>query len=199
MSQTLGRPRVQAVDEAVRESVRTLLVTEGYRKLSIEKVAAHAGVGKAAIYRRWSTKAEMIFAATFHDFTLPPAKDHGSLKADLLDLCEKLVEIFSTPHARQAFPGLISDLQTQKRFSERFTQAYTRAEAARIREILDRAVGRGELAPVDDVANIHALLLGTVLAHTMLITDAPSAGLAKWLADTVVATLEKTGGFNEND
>ncbi len=194
-----GRPRIQAVDEAVRESVQTLLLTEGYRKLSIEKVAAHAGIGKAAIYRRWSTKAEMIFAATFHDLALPPAKDHGSLEADLLDLCEKLVGIFTTPQARQAFAGLMTDLQTEPAFKERFALAYTTAEAARIREILDRAVERGELAPIDNIANIHALLLGTVLAHTLLLDRSSLPGLAKWLTNTVVATLEKAGCFNEND
>src|SRR6266705_6949448 len=58
-----GRPRSEKVGKAVIRSTLTLLQRVGFNELSIESVAAHAGVGKATVYRWWPNKAELVIAA----------------------------------------------------------------------------------------------------------------------------------------
>ncbi|GAB3995376.1 hypothetical protein GCM10029992_12460 [Glycomyces albus] len=75
-----GRPRDGRIDGAIAQATRELLAERGYAGLTVDAVAARAGVGKAAIYRRHATKQEMIFAATVHDMQEQPPPDAGSLR-----------------------------------------------------------------------------------------------------------------------
>src|SRR5262245_44719017 len=63
----VGRPRDRRVDAAVLDATRRLLADVGYRALSIEAVARRARVHRPAIYRRWSSKAELVHAAVYPD------------------------------------------------------------------------------------------------------------------------------------
>ncbi|MCU1452370.1 MAG: putative TetR-family transcriptional regulator, partial [Acidimicrobiales bacterium] len=84
---TAGRPRSAEVDLAILDAARALLVEEGYGGMSVEAIAARAGVGKAAIYRRWSTKAEVLVESLRgHACTEVPLPDTGDLRADLLTM-----------------------------------------------------------------------------------------------------------------
>src|SRR2546430_1076412 len=58
-----GRPRSEKARKAVIRSTLSLLNRTGFHELSIEAVAAHAGVGKATIYRWWPNKAELVIDA----------------------------------------------------------------------------------------------------------------------------------------
>jgi AcrR family transcriptional regulator len=89
---------LEQVDEAVAVAVRELLDEVGYRGLSIDRVAARAGVGKAGIYRRWRTKAEMVFAAVVHGLELPLPADTGTLRGDLPD---RLADAVTTALSRR--------------------------------------------------------------------------------------------------
>jgi len=58
-----GRPRSAQADQAIIDAIVDLLVDRGYREVTIEAVAARAGVAKTTIYRRWPSKAEMVVEA----------------------------------------------------------------------------------------------------------------------------------------
>ncbi|HSS10967.1 MAG TPA: helix-turn-helix domain-containing protein, partial [Acidimicrobiales bacterium] len=59
----VGRPRDPHVDKAILSAALDLLIEDGFPRLSIEGVAARAGVGKAAIYRRWDSKTSLVVDA----------------------------------------------------------------------------------------------------------------------------------------
>src|ERR1700679_3413043 len=85
-----GRPLDASRDDALRASALDLLATIGYDRLTIDKIAAHAGAGKATIYRRWSGKAELIVDALMcQKGALPAAPDTGSLRGDLTALIDQ--------------------------------------------------------------------------------------------------------------
>jgi len=127
-----------------------MLPRVGYSGLAIERVAKQAGVGRPAIYRRWRSKAEMVFAVVIHDVDLPQRPDAG------------LMSSFARPIARLVLPGLIGDLATDPDLVMRFAETFNASERQRLTEVLERAVLRGELATLPDPAEVHMMLVGPV-------------------------------------
>ncbi|MBT2209394.1 TetR/AcrR family transcriptional regulator [Actinomadura sp. NEAU-AAG7] len=186
-----GRPRSEHVDEAVAAAVRELLVEHGYQGLSIDRVAARAGVGKAGIYRRWRSKAEMVFAVVVHGERPVPPADTGTLRGDLAALARHVAALLSAPHARLAMPGLVAELAADPALSERFAAGFVDRERDVLGEILDRAAGRGEIASPasEDVGFAHVLILGPVFAHLFLGGGDMPSDLTDRLAGALVAAL----------
>ncbi|WP_131737583.1 TetR/AcrR family transcriptional regulator [Actinomadura roseirufa] len=183
-----GRPRSGHVDEAVVAAVREVLAETGYQGLSIDRVAARAGVGKAGIYRRWRSKAEMVFAAVVHGPRPSPPADSGTLRGDLAALAEHIIALLAAPGARSVLPGLLADVSGDPALAARFAAGFVDFERAVLAEILGRAADRGEIAAADP-AFAHALLLGPIFTYLFLVGGDAPAGLADRLAGAVVAAL----------
>lgn len=167
-----------------------LLDDRGYAAMSVEQVASTARVAKSAIYRRWASKAEMVFALVVHGDAIQPPADQGSLAADLEALSERVLELLSAPAARQALPGLLADLRGDPQLTDRFQASFVEAERRLVTALLDRAVLRGELQYVPEVVDVHAQLLGTAFAWVFLLADAPPPDLARRISISVLATLQ---------
>src|SRR5699024_8956102 len=91
--QPRGRPRDEQKEAAILAAVMDLVAERGYDTVSFEEVARRAGCSKATIYRRWSTKEQMVVAAvqaTTSSGAKPEPIDTGSLRTDLLALLERL-------------------------------------------------------------------------------------------------------------
>src|SRR5581483_9265964 len=87
----LGRPRSAEVDRAILDAALELLVEHGYGGVSMEAIATRAGVGKAAIYRRWSNKAELVVDALREaGCATMPMPDTGDVRADLIAMLSAL-------------------------------------------------------------------------------------------------------------
>jgi AcrR family transcriptional regulator len=159
--------------------------------MSIEQVASVAKVAKTAIYRRWASKAEMVFAVVIHDEAIELPADQGTLAGDLRVLTERVVALLGTPAARHALPGLLADLRGDPLLAKRFHASFIEAERQLIESLLRRSVRRGELTEQPDPADVHAQLLGTAFAWIFLLTDTPPADLASRIASSVLATLQR--------
>jgi len=186
-----GRPRSAAVDEALARAVCRLLTDQGYAAMSIEQVASVAKVAKTAIYRRWASKAEMVFAVVIHDEAIELPADQGTLAGDLRVLTERVVALLGTPAARHDLPGLLADLRGDPVLAKRFHASFIEAERQLIESLLRRSVRRGELTEQPAPADVHAQLLGTAFAWIFLLTDTPPADLASRIASSVLATLQR--------
>lgn len=124
---------------------------QGYRAISLERVAVRAGVGKAAIYRRWTGKQEFASQAIQSvGIGLAHFSDHGSLEADLTAYLLMARRVFRHRLVRRILP----DLQAERVRSGDLSDALDRLTAARRRLgrlLLERAMKRGELAKGIDV------------------------------------------------
>ena len=185
-----GRPRSAQVDEAVLRTARALLAEEGYGGFSIDRLAARAGVGKAAVYRRWSSRAEIVFAAVVSDLHAGPPEDTGSLRDDLERQLTAFAQAVSEPVARRAFPGLIADLTADSSLAARFASTVTEPVQARLASMLDRAVARGELRARPDVPMVHSLLVGPLMAHLLLPLGTEPEGFVSRIVAVVVSGLQ---------
>jgi len=167
-----GRPRDPSRDEAIIDATIDVLVRDGYDRLSMEGVAAAAGVGKATVYRRWSSKAELVIDAMA---TLKPAIDTidtGTLDGDL----ELMVAASCSPHSQRlqrVMVSICSALPREPELLEAFRTRFTEPRIASITDMLERARGRGELGPDVDVA-MAASLVPSLMLQRALMTGQPA-------------------------
>lgn len=133
-------------DKAIAAAVLKVLSEVGYRRMTMDEVAVAAGVSKATIYRRWSTKSELLISvldvASQDAVTVP---DTGELKGDLVVLLQSLLDVFSGPGGR-ATRAVLSAVIDDSVLSD----AYQRGPLARwsqtLAAVFDRAADRGEVA-----------------------------------------------------
>ncbi|WP_181776617.1 TetR/AcrR family transcriptional regulator [Amycolatopsis pittospori] len=185
-----GRPREEGIDDAVREAVRALLTETGYQRCTIDAVAARAGVGKAAVYRRWRSKAELVFAAVIHPVDLEPPEDTGSLRGDVEAVLGDIESSLDGVEVRHALPSLLADVRADPALEARFAEVFLGRELGYLVRMLDRAVARGELSRRPEPALVHAILLGPVLTWLHLFAEpVPSGGLAAALASPLHAAV----------
>ncbi|MFR9774246.1 TetR/AcrR family transcriptional regulator [Nocardia sp. SC052] len=186
----VGRPRNSDIDLAIVCTTRELLAERGYAGLTVDAVAARAGIGKAAIYRRYKTKQEMIFAATVHDLWEQPPPDGGTLRADLLALTRTIAaQLCGAP--ADVLAGLLADIYADKALGTRFAETFLESERKAVTAVLERAVTRGELASRPEASTVHALLLGPILAW-VLILDGDRGEMPEFtrtVAEATAATL----------
>lgn len=192
MSETVaqGGVRRARTDARLAEAVMGLLRKQGYAGLTIEGVAAESGVAKTTIYRRWATKAEMVFALAIHRPGALPPVDTGSLAGDVAVLAERAVQLVAAEPGRDVLPGLLADMAGDAELTERLRQSFIDAARDDIGAVLDRARERGELAVEIDVTDIHAALLGIPYAHVHLLANTDTANLTRSLTGQLLRLLD---------
>lgn len=163
-NQRVGRPRDGRIDHAVLQAARRLLEEVGYDGFTIDDVAARAAVSRAAIYRRFASKAELVFASSVHGLDATPPADTGSLRGDLLAMARFVRDDMSRSEARQAAPALVAELARDPDLVTRFRQTFVAKEQADFAALVERALDRGELARRPDPAVLHVLLTGPIFA-----------------------------------
>ena len=164
----MPRPRLPSADQAIVQATRALLLERGYGGVSIEAVAARAGVAKTTVYRRWPSKAELVFEAAIHHSRLGPAPDTGSLVGDLTAVAVIIVRSLARTVAAAALTGLIADLDQNRALHDRVIARFIGAEQAWIATIVRRAAGRGEVGDSVRPDLVLDLLLGPVVSRTFL-------------------------------
>jgi AcrR family transcriptional regulator len=148
----VGRKRDAARDGVILDAALTVLAEQGYEGMTIDMVAAEAGMARATVYRRWVTKADLVLEAvsrmSHSDVSLAQLPDTGTLRGDMtamilpLDDRQQQIRI-------QAMAGLLSLAKADQRLAEAATGAGIGPwiEASRI--LMQRAVDRGEYPPSD--------------------------------------------------
>jgi AcrR family transcriptional regulator len=142
-----GRPRDPSRDAAIRAAILEVLGREGYAGLTMDAVAAEAGVGKATIYRRWRTKAQLVADAVASlDGDRAPVPDTGSLEEDLRHLLRWLVTTVNGPLGA-ATRALLSEMPHQPELRAAFDDGPVGRWHETFREVWSRAERRGEVRP----------------------------------------------------
>jgi AcrR family transcriptional regulator len=134
------------VTDALTAAAIEGLAASGYARLSMESVAKRAGVGKSALYRRWPSKLDMVTAVLAElsiPTTAPP--DTGSLRGDLRALLQAVADWFTDPRLRAILPSLIAEYDRNPALAEATATHIGEPRRSWGRQVLDRAVQRGEL------------------------------------------------------
>lgn len=183
----LGRPRSEESRRAILTAAMDGLQEHGYAALTIEGIAARAGVGKQTIYRWWPSKADVVLDAMLDlaetRITVP---DEGSLPADLSAF---LSATFRQHGQRPVLIGLMAHALLDPVFAVAFRDRFLFSRRAALRELLDRAITRGEIAADLDPELLIDVVYG-VLWYRLLLDHAPLDETAgQQLASLVVRTV----------
>ncbi len=145
----------------------------GYAGLSIEAIAARAGVGKHTVYRRWPSKGALLL-----DSVLSLAQstldypDTGDVAADLREQIHAAVDLLATAPVRPLFQALVGEAQQDPAVAAALNERFIAPQASKTVARLEAARDRGQLAPDFDLDLAMAVLSGP-LYFRLLITQEP--------------------------
>jgi AcrR family transcriptional regulator len=181
-----GRPRSEQAEQAIIDAALELFGERGVEGVCVEAVAARAGVGKATIYRRWSSKEELLMAAlgSMKSPMLDPAT--GNVRDDLIALLSILVRDVGDPRFARQFAMLHGEGEAYPRILARYTETVTEPRRQVIRAVLRRGVARGELRADLDVDVAMLALTGAVMARGKHDPTAVSPGFAAHVVDELL-------------
>lgn len=160
----MGRVRDAELEQRLLAAAWDVVTNSGYDALSFARVATRADAHRSDIYRRWTTKAQLVTAAM--DAHLPPVEpfDTGSLRGDIRAYLAALWESWSSEWLEVAI-GVLADLDAD---AERTFRTLTLRRGQPLRDAIVRAVRRGELADMPDLAMLGDLLEGPLM-HRRLV------------------------------
>ena len=143
-----GRPRSRASHQAMLKAALELLSEVGFEAMSIEVIAARAGVGKTTIYRRYSSKDELVADAieSIREEVLIP--DTGNLWSDIDALIENAAQITLTPLGRQTVAMIIGSASSNPGLAQIYWEKYLQPRRKSFAVIIERAKTRNEI-PTD--------------------------------------------------
>ncbi len=171
--ETRGRPRSTEADRVILETTVQLLMEKGFAEVSIEGVAAAAGVGKTTIYRRYPNgKLDLVIdaiASAHLHLQLHETPDTGSIEGDLLGL-------FAHPAAFQLIGGpgftligsVISERESNPALLEAFRVAITEPRRKQYNTIVTRAKERGEVKADVDAELVGQMIFGAMIARNLM-------------------------------
>jgi len=166
-----GRPRSAQADDAILDAALDQFCDFGYDGLSVERVAASAGVAKTTIYRRYPTKLDLVMAA------LERAKEgarapvgSGSLREDLLDMARSYHTMLVSASVGRAIPMMLASKARSDELAAAHAE-FVRARRAPGYELIRQGIARGELAAEADPAMIADMLFGAIFTRVFVTGD----------------------------
>ena len=188
------RRRGDMLEHAIYDAVISQLRTEGYAGLTMEGIAACAHTGKAALYRRWPSKEDLVVDAM--RYALPPLEglpDTGNLRDDLLDLLRRMTVVVNCEAAR-GLQCLMSEIHRDPRFSRLVNERVLAPRKRIFLAALERAAERGQLRP--ELANQLVADVGPALVMQRFLAEGgpiPDDFLVSVIDDVVMPVLRPGG------
>ena len=183
---TTVRPRVEGDrEQEILDAALTVLAETGFDRLTMDAVAAEAKASKATLYRRWTSKTELVVDAVCSHKEQPTSPDTGSLRGDLL---EAYCGLGGLGDARSM--GVLAAVVTAMARDEEFALVYRRdfigPKQRAMRVVLERAVARGEIRDDVDLDLLAPALPGIVLHRVFLLGDEATPDLVARVIDQII-------------
>jgi AcrR family transcriptional regulator len=168
-----GRPRDPQIDAAIQRATLDALDDVGYAGLKLEDVAHRAGTTKPALYRRWSSRQQLVLAALARRLGEIRAPDTGCTLCDL-DECLKLFVAAFRRLSPNVLGPLFADCSADEDLRAAIMAALFDPPRAAVKKTLERAYERGDLR--DDVdLELILDLLGSLVHYRVLFGHAPTS------------------------
>ena len=185
----------ESVTAAITSAMFDQLAEFGYARMSMDAVARRAGVGKAAVYRRWPSKQAMLIDLVEASIlrNLPEVPDTGSLAGDVRGFLDVIVEQTADPRVKRIAMDVLVETTRIPELADALHEVVDKPRRAAAAAVLTRAVDRGELsADIDRELGLDLLISPLLLR--LVRTDEPvdDAYLVR-LTKVIVAGLDAAG------
>jgi TetR/AcrR family transcriptional regulator, regulator of autoinduction and epiphytic fitness len=178
-------PRVERSRRVILQAVLDELGEVGYGTLTIEAVAARAGVGKSTIYRHWPGKLELIEAA-FRTLKAPVVvPDEGTLRDRVIAVMEQIAGLVEQSTYSTCMPALIDAAERDPKVREFHTRFSTERRAVLVGMLRD-AAETGELPPATDPELLADALVGPILLRHLMLADPVDRSIAPAIVDQLL-------------
>lgn len=177
-------PRVARSRAKIRAAVVDRLCTDGYEAMAMEAIAEAAGVGKATVYRHWSSKAELTVDTLSCLKDPPVAPDTGDSVHDLQVIIRHMCTAMSSQPWSGLFPTLIDAAMRDPDLAAHL-ERFRDGRRAPIVAVLTRAIDRGELPADVDVQQAVDQLAGPVFYRRFVMAAPPDEAYAERLVAAV--------------
>ena len=179
--------RAERVRTAVLGAAAELLTEVGYDKMSVEDVAARAGVHKTTVYRRWPTKAALTAdAASLHSADAVPIPDTGTMVGDLRLLAREVVANIGTEGGARRSRSIAAAAATSDELATAM-HGFWAHRLALSAEVVERAIHRGELPASIDANLIIETVIGPLWLRLLLTGEPITEELADQVVELVIA------------
>jgi AcrR family transcriptional regulator len=182
------RPRVEGGrEEEILDATVAVVAELGYDRLTMDAVATAAKASKATLYRRWSTKAELVVDAISRakGCPVPDDVDTGSLRGDLISMsCGE--NGFTAEMPMSVMAGLLTALHRDEDLKKAFDEHFLAPRIAVTARIYQRAVERGEIAADVDVQLLSVTLPAIIVHHAFVLGIPPTDELILRVIDNVI-------------
>ncbi|HVV30062.1 MAG TPA: TetR/AcrR family transcriptional regulator [Mycobacteriales bacterium] len=184
-----GRPRSEQAENAILDAALEILVEDGAGRVSMEAIAARAGVGKATIYRRWKHKSALLVDAVMR-VTEPVRPVHtDDLRADLITLAEQVRRKMSQSMAGRIMPRLMSAAIDDPELMQVYWEkaVLPRREMATTR--LQEAIDAGELCADLEPDLLADMLFGPTVYRKLFsaVRPLPNRAMIEQVVEVVLA------------
>jgi AcrR family transcriptional regulator len=189
-SRQVGRPLDPAIRESLVRVAERVMVTDGYSKQTVEALCSEIGTTRPAFYRRYRNIGHLAFDVIRLHFGAEPPQETGSLEGDLLALQLAEVEMFADPLMGKNLSGLLESVLGDPALTETYASQFILPRRARVADVLEAAVKRGEISGYEDVPFICDMLVGPIMARCLLPgSDPVDEALAHSTTRAVLALL----------
>lgn len=179
-----GRPRSEDADRAIINAVLDLLAEEGVSSMTIEGIAARAGVGKTTVYRRWPNKEALIVDAMAELKGPVPELPGRSLREDLMIMFEAQVRSAEASRRHRIYACFAAERSRNSELSRRYAETVLEPRHEAMREAIRAAIRRGEVREDVDVEAVRQLLTAPMLVlFTWRPDETPDADLVTTFFD----------------
>jgi AcrR family transcriptional regulator len=162
-----GRPRSIQSHQAMLQATLALLAEVGFDAMSIDAIAARAGVGKTTIYRRYSSKEELVAGAiesVREEIVIP---DTGNFQGDIDAVIQNAAQITLSPLGRQTVAMIISSASSNAQFAQIYWTKYLQPRRETFAIVLERAKARNEI-PTDLNSDLVFDTMSAIMLYALI-------------------------------
>lgn len=169
LTRKVGRPRSTKAHQAILNATLELFADEGFDAMSIEAIAARAGVGKTTIYRRWDSKEDLMLDATRSLQAEFPIVDTGNFRDDIIHLLKLVWDMSSrNPLLEKLYVRIIGESRANPDLFRFFYEHQLKLRLQHFRQMIERAQACGEIRKDLDPFIVLDLFTGPLVSHLLL-------------------------------
>jgi len=184
-----GRPRHPATDQAILAATFKQLVDVGYAGLSVEAVAAAAGVAKTTLYRRYPTKRDLVIAALESGTAFVPPIGVTDTRAAIAAFVRQALAIMVERGAIRILGSLLVEDARDPGLLDVFRKRLLEPRRALVAEMIERGIARGDVRPDVDPLVVTEMIAGAIFGHHAILGRTADEAWMEALVDHIWAAI----------